>query len=230
MLSKLSIAAQLDENVHEKFLDGLANIIKTERETVTITEHVTTILSLTSTERTTETTVDYKTRTISSTVSLTNTHTSTFTTEVTKSLTFIETEFATKTETIPVRITVTESETANILLNLHLQTHTLPASTSLTTTFSVETVTNTISEVRTFYESIMNTKTSILIRSSNHRVMEYATTTESTTIIFETFYKQPRIKTVTSTTLVGSTSTVHTTETIFRKHQHYARIPGIHQW
>lgn len=214
------------DGVHEKFLGGLASILQIERETVTITEQATETLSLESIVRTTETTVDYRTRTINSVVTTTNTIWETVSTEITKYTTAFETELTTRTDEIILKVSNTFTETLRVRLNLHLQTQMLPAQTVVITTQTTQTLMSTHSDIRTFYENLTSLRYSTLTRHSIHRFTEYETRNEIYTSTIKESMRKPRIKTVTMTTMIGSTMTHTATKTLYNQQHQYGRIPG----
>jgi hypothetical protein len=212
---------------HEKFLGGLASLLQIERETVTITEQAKYTLSLESIIRVTETTVDYRTRTISSTITTTNTIWDTFSTEITKHSTTYETELTTRTDEIVIRVTSTITETLRVQLNLCLETQMLPPQNIIITTLATQTVLSTQSDIRTIYENQTNIRTTTFTRHSIYRFTEYETRTEVYTSTIKETVRQPRIKTVSKTFLIGSTQTVTATTTLYNQQHHYGRIPGV---
>lgn len=227
LISQVAQSKQIElDNAHEKFLGGLASILQIEKETVTVTEQATQTLSLESIIRLTETTVDYRTRTISSTITSTNTIWETFSTEVTKYTTTYETELTTRTDEIVMRVTSTVTETLRVQLNLHLETQMLPPQNIIITTLTTQTVMNTLSDIKTIYENQTSLRTTTLTRHSIFRFTEYETRSETYTSTIKETTKQPRIKTVTKTTLVGSTQTLTATKTLYNQQHHYGRIPG----
>lgn len=215
------------EEPHEKFLGGLASLLQIERETVTITEQPTYTLSLESIVRVTETTVDYRTRTISSTITTTNTIWDTFSTEITKYTTTYETDLATRTEEIVIRVTNTITETLRIQLNLRLETQMLHPQNIVITTQTTQTVLNTQSDIRTIYENQTNMRTTTFTRHSIYRFTEYETRSEIYTSTIKETVKQPRTRTILKTSLIGSTQTVTATKTLYNQQHHYGRIPGV---
>lgn len=226
LLALIAVASASEGVAQEKFLDGLASLIRTGRETVTLTEQETLTQTLTSIVRVTETTIDYRTKTLSTTLSSTNSITLSYSTDTTRLLTTTETITSTRTEEIILRTTSTLTEGQDIVLNLHLRTSLFPARIVTETAVSTESLISTISSVRTQVMTLMNETTQTLTQRVLERETHWTTITMRSTATFEELVRRPRIKTVTSTRLVGAEVTVTSTVTKYGRGQHYGRIPG----
>lgn len=222
----LTATFALEEGAQEKFLDGLASLVRTGRETVTMTEQQKLTETFTSIVRVTETTIDYRTKTLSSTYSTTNSIILSFTTDTTRVSTTTETVTSTRTDEIIYRTSTTLTEAQDVILDLHIQTSLLPARYVTETFTATQSIIGTVSSLRTQVITLLHEATQTFTQSQVDTETQWTTITVRSTAVFEELVRKPRIKTVTSTRYVGVDVTVTSTTTTYARRQHYARIPG----
>jgi hypothetical protein len=200
--------AEIKDGAQEKFLDGLASILRTEKETVTFTEQETTTTTFTETLRQTTTTIDYRTKTLTSTTIDTVTHWISFSTDVTRLTTVTETKMSTRVDEQTVRTLTTEIQNEDVVINLRMLTSELPTRTLVTTAWVTETSVATVSNVRTNVVTLLNQSTAVSSTELVERQTVWETVTLSLTTQVEERIRTPRIRTVTKTRFVGGETTI----------------------
>jgi len=215
-----------NEVAQEKFLGGLANIIRLEKETVTMTEQATLTTTLTSVFRKTETAVDYRTKTLNNKITLINTIWATSCIDVTRYSTLTEIAQTTTTEEVTLYLTSTLTEDIDVQLNVHITTSLFAPRMAFMTAYQTRTVVNTQSQLRTTYDSQTIYATQTLTVDDVQRVTSWGTISMISLVTFEEHIRLARIKTVTRTRTAGLETTVTLTETVLGKNWIYGRIPA----